>query len=266
MGWGRDGLQCRKMSCARCVSFSSGSSLSKHFNLRSHYIAADRSPEILRHFIPSVVGNLGYPKSRTDRKRDLSEVLVFLFFIVPSMIISFFTLGGGNPHFAIMSCSLILNDLAYISLIAFFLWRNGEPFTNIGWKFHGVKKEAALGAGLFFPLMVCVSLIEKGFQHIGLLSHMNRLPEFLPSMFVRKSCCSASCNSSSDSRGDDFSGLPYAPLYPPHREPLSFSHNSSVFFSLGQRDEGFATMVTICISGMIVALIYVWRKSLVAPM
>jgi membrane protease YdiL (CAAX protease family) len=41
---------------------------------------------------------------------------------------------------------------------------------------------------------------------------------------------------------------------------------SSVLFSLGHGYEGLATMVTICISGMIVALIYVWRKSLVAPM
>jgi len=99
--------------------------------------------------------------------------------MVPSMIISFFTLEGGNPHFPILSCSLIFNDLAYISLIAFFLWRNGEPFTNIGCKFDGMKKEAALGVGLFLPLMVCVWLIEKGFKHLGLSSHMNHLPKFL---------------------------------------------------------------------------------------
>ncbi len=142
-------------------------------------MAADRSPEIetLYSFLRRIIldiSNLG-----TDRRRDLFEVLVFLFFIVPSMILSFFALEGGKPNSPILSCSLIFNDLAYISLIAFFLWRNGELFTNIGWKFDGMKKEAALGVGLFLPLMVCVSLIERGFQHLGLSSHMNHLPDFL---------------------------------------------------------------------------------------
>jgi membrane protease YdiL (CAAX protease family) len=210
---------------------------------------------------------LDIPNLGTDRKRDLFELLVFLFFIVPSMIISFFTLEGGNPHFPILSCSLIFTDLAYISLIAFFLWRNGEPFTNIGWKFDGMKKEAALGVGLFLPLMVCVSLIEKGFQHLGLSSHMNHLPEFLafngPGEILLVCVLIIVVAIAEETIFRGYLMLRF------NRLTGSLSASviiSSVLFSLGHGYEGLATMVTICISGMIVALIYVWRKSLVAPM
>ncbi len=203
----------------------------------------------------------------SDRKRDFLEVIVFLFFIVPSMIFSFFTLESGNPLFPILSCSLIFNDLAYISLIAFFLWRNGEPFANIGWKFDGMKKEAVLGAGLFLPLMVCVSLIEKGFQYIGMSSHMNDLPKFLafkgPVEILLLCVLIIVVAIAEETIFRGYLMLRF------NRLTGSLSASvimSSILFSLGHGYEGFATMVTICISGMIVALIYVWRKSLVAPM
>jgi membrane protease YdiL (CAAX protease family) len=209
---------------------------------------------------------LDIPNLGADRKRDPFELLVFLFFIVPSMIISFFTLEGGNPHFPILSCSLIFNDLAYISLIAFFLWRNGEPFTNIGWKFDGMVKEAALGVGLFLPLMVCVSLIEKGFQHLGFSSQMNHLPKFLvfngPEEILLVCVLIIVVAIAEETIFRGYLMLRFSRL----TGSLSASVIiSSVLFSLGHGYEGLATMVTIWISGMIVALIYVWRKSLVAP-
>jgi membrane protease YdiL (CAAX protease family) len=233
---------------------------------RSHDIA-DRSPEIeiLYPFRRRII--LDIPNLGTDRKRDLFEVLVFLTFIVPSMIMPFFTSAGGNPQFSILTCSLIFNDLAYISLIAFFIWRNGEPFTNIGWKLDGMKKEAALGVGLFLPLMVCVSLIEKGFQQLGMSSHMNHLPEFLafngPGEILLVCILIIVVAIAEETIFRGYLMLRFSRL----TGSLSASVIiSSVLFSLGHGYEGLATMVTICISGMIVALIYVWRKSLVAPM
>ena len=203
----------------------------------------------------------------TDRKRDLFEVLVFLFFIVPSMIISFLVVQDGTPQPPIFSCSLIFQDLAYVSLIAFFLWRNGEPFTNIGWRLDGMIKEAALGAGLFVPLMVCVSLIEKGLQHIGLSSHMNRLPEFLalngPAEILLAFVLVIVVAVAEETIFRGYLILRF------NRITGSLSASliiSSVLFALGHGYEGAATVATIFISGMIVALIYVWRKSLVAPM
>ena len=87
------------------------------------------------------------------RKRDLFEVLVLLFFIVPSVTISFFSFETQSPRFSVLAVSVIFQDLALGSLIFFFLWRNGEPLACIGWKFSGLKNEVALGVCLFLNVI-----------------------------------------------------------------------------------------------------------------
>lgn len=47
-------------------------------------------------------------------------MLVFLFLIVPSMLLSFFAVRQGNLGFVLTA------------LIAFFLWHNREPVSRIG--------------------------------------------------------------------------------------------------------------------------------------
>jgi len=56
--------------------------------------------------------------------------------------------------FPVAAFSLIFRDIALTSLIVFFLWRNGEPLTLIGWHFNGLIKDAAIGAGLSVPVMI----------------------------------------------------------------------------------------------------------------
>ena len=214
---------------------------------------------------------LDIPNLATDRKRNLFEVIVFLLFIVPPMIISFLSLQGGtpqggNPSFPILSCSLIFNDFAYVGLIAFFLWRNGEPFTEIGWKFDRVIKEAAWGIALFPPLMASVYLIEKGFQCLGLSSHMNHLPEFLalnsPGEILLVGVLIVVVAIAEETVFRGYLLLRFRGITGSTAASVIIS---SILFSVGHGYEGFATVATICMSGAIVALIFLWRKSLVAP-
>ena len=114
--------------------------------------------------------------------------------------------------------------------------------------------------------MVCVSLIEKGFQHLGFSSQMNHLPKFLvfngPEEILLVCVLIIVVAIAEETIFRGYLMLRFSRL----TGSLSASVIiSSVLFSLGHGYEGLATMVTIWISGMIVALIYVWRKSLVAP-
>ena len=59
------------------------------------------------------------------QKEQFWEVLVFLFLIVPSMALSFFVLRQGTLGFVFTAFVVMLRDLAMVSLILFFLWRNG---------------------------------------------------------------------------------------------------------------------------------------------
>ena len=94
------------------------------------------------------------------------------------MIIFFFASKSQNLSFTVFAFSSIFRNLALTSFVVFSLWRNGEPLTRIGWKSSGLKKEAALGVCLFFPVLVIAWLVKRALQDLGLTS-MRQLPHFL---------------------------------------------------------------------------------------
>ncbi len=207
------------------------------------------------------------PGSKTDsRRKDLFEVSIFLLLIVPSMIISFFALGSEGISFPVAAFSVIFRDIALTSLVVFFLWHNGEPLALIGWNFNSLKKEAALGAGLFVPVMIGAWLIETAFQHLG-LSSMSKLPQFLSAkgpFEILLACALVTVVAVTEET--IFRG--YLML---RFNALTDSVAASVIitsgvFALGHGYEGPASVGTIGLLGVVLALIYVWRKSLIAPM
>jgi hypothetical protein len=81
-----------------------------------------------------------------DKSVETAELAVFLFLIVPSMVLSFFAVKQGSLDFSLVAFSTIFRDLALVSLIIFFLWRNGEPFSRIGWIVKNGWHEVIWGA------------------------------------------------------------------------------------------------------------------------
>ena len=102
------------------------------------------------------------------RKEKLIEVFVFLFLIVPSMVLSFFVIKPGTLSFVLVSSATILRDLALVSLVLFFLWHNKEHVIDIGWTLKNGRKEVGLGIGLFIPLFFGASVLESTLQKAGL--------------------------------------------------------------------------------------------------
>lgn len=202
-----------------------------------------------------------------SRRKDLFEVSVFLLLIVPSMIVSFFALKGEKLSFPILAFSVIFRDIALTCLVVFFLWRNGEPLSRIGWNFTGLKKEAALGAGLFLPVLFGESLIQKVFQGFGLSSNMSRLPQFLTArgpLEILLACVLVTVVAVTEET--IFRGYLILRFNDLTASIAAAILISSVVFSIGHGYEGAASVGTIGVLGVILALIYVWRKSLVAPM
>ncbi len=209
------------------------------------------------------------PDIRTNlHRKDLFEVSVFLLLIVPSMIISFFALGSeGGVSFPVTAFSVIFRDVALTSLVAFFLWRNGEALTLIGWKFDGLKREAALGIGLFLPVMAGVALIEKLFQHLGLSSHMGHLPQFLTAkgpLEILLACVLVTVVAVAEET--IFRGYLMLRFNALTQSVAASVMITSGIFALGHGYEGAASVGTIGVLGAVLALIYIWRKSLIAPM
>jgi uncharacterized protein len=115
----------------------------------------------------------------TQQKEQLLELLVFLFLIVPSMSLSFLIVRNGTIGFVTTAISTILRDAALVSLIAFFLWRNGEPAERIGWNFGEGPREVIWGMLLFVPVFIGSSYLDRLLLYFGLSKPAIATPNFL---------------------------------------------------------------------------------------
>jgi membrane protease YdiL (CAAX protease family) len=186
-----------------------------------------------------------------DRTVQLIELAVFLFLIVPSMVLSFFMIKQGSMSFMLTAVSIILRDLALVSLILFLLWHNGEPIDRIGWSFRNGWKDVALGLGLFIPLLYGTGLLERTLQSGGLSVPSTPLPSFLTAKGTEETM---------------FRGYLILRLKAVTASPAAAVVLSAAIFSLGHGYEGSAGVVTVGVMGLVFALVYLWRQSLVAPM
>ncbi|MDR3568725.1 MAG: type II CAAX endopeptidase family protein [Syntrophobacteraceae bacterium] len=200
-----------------------------------------------------------------DRK-GIFEVAVFLLLIVPSMIMSSPALGKEQPGFAIFATLAIFRDIGLTCLVVFFLWRNGEPLSGLGWKVFRVKEEAALGAALFLPVLWGEALIEWVFEWFGLSLGMSRVPQFLTAKGTGEiifSCVLVVVAAVAEETL--FRGYLLLRLKPLTGSTWAAVLISSALFSIGHGYEGAAGVGTVAILGVLLACLYVWRKSLVAP-
>jgi cytochrome c oxidase subunit IV len=73
----------------------------------------------------------GEAANQITHQVQLVELGVFLFLIVPSMLLSFFAFRQGSVGFTLTAIATILRDLALVCLILYFVWRSRESITAI---------------------------------------------------------------------------------------------------------------------------------------
>ncbi len=201
------------------------------------------------------------------RREQIAEVFVFLFLIVPSMIISFFIVKQGSMSFALIALSTILRDLALVSLILFFLWRNSEETKEIGWKFKNIGKEAILGVWLFIPFFFGAGLLENGLRKMGFSAPATPLPSLIAERntaeFMLAAVLVVVVAIAEETIFRGYLILRFKNITANTAVAVLIS---AVIFSLGHGYEGSAGVITVGVMGLVFACIYIWRQSLVAPM
>ncbi len=201
-----------------------------------------------------------------NRKEQLAEVSVFLFLIIPSMVLSFFAIKQGSLNFVLVAISVILRDLALVSLILLFIWRNNEPATWIGLTLKNSWKEILLGIMLFIPFFLATGLLERGLQAIGLSVPSKPLPSFLAARgTVQFLLALILVVIVAIAEETIFRGYLILRLRAITANSTAAVLLSAAIFSLGHGYEGSAGVVTVGVMGIVFALVYTWRKSLVAP-
>jgi len=202
----------------------------------------------------------------TPRQQRL-EVSVFLLLVVPSMVLSFFVVRQGGMSFVLTAYSVILRDVGLVALVLFFLWRNGESLTRIGWRSDGWVRELLLGAILFVPFFFLANLLEATLVRSGLHAPSAPLPFLQAEGGLAQSALGlllvlvVAVAEETIFRG--YLILRFRSI----ATSTAFGVVMSTFvFALGHGYEGSAGLVTVGFMGLVFAVIYLWRASLVAPM
>lgn len=201
------------------------------------------------------------------RKVQVLEVLVFLFLIVPSLALSFTVKLENTLSFSSLALATLLRDLALVSLVLYFLWRNGEPMARIGWTFAGLGREAVVGAGLFVPFFIAAGYLETILNRSFLSGPSKTLPSSLmpsgPGELALAFCLVVVVALAEETI---FRGYLILRFQTATGSTAAAVLLSALVFTLGHGYEGAAQVFTVGMMGVVLALVYLWRKSLVAPM
>jgi membrane protease YdiL (CAAX protease family) len=202
-----------------------------------------------------------------SRLVQVVEISVFLLLIVPSLVFSFFAVKHGTVTFTLTAVATIFRDLALLALVLYFLWRNGEPVARIGWRGANPGEEVVLGLMLFVPVFLLTSGLEVLLNAAGLKSPSTPRPSFLaasgPGQLILASLLVAVVAVTEETIFRGYLILRFEGT----TGKIALAVAGSAFvFSLGHGYEGSAGVVTVGVMGLIFALVYLWRRSLVAPM
>jgi membrane protease YdiL (CAAX protease family) len=199
------------------------------------------------------------------RKIQLIEVAVFLALILPSMVLSFLTAKQTELHFLEVAIGSILNDLGLLSLVLYFIWRNHEATESIGWKFDRLRQDVAWGLILFVPVVFGGNLLETILHQAG-FSAPSKMPSFLvmrgPAKVILGFIIVTVVAVVEETI---FRGYLMLRLTAVTGRTSTAVLLSSFVFSLGHGYEGTAGTMSVFVLGVVFSLIYLWRKSLVAP-
>lgn len=200
------------------------------------------------------------------RKVQLLEVAVFLFLIVPSMAVSFLTVRQVGLSFMQVAVSSILNNLALLSLVFYFISRNEEPVRRVGWNFDQLGRDVAWAVILFVPVFLGGNLLESVLQQAGFSAPSRRPSFFDVSGLTQVLGAFLMVIVVAVVEETIFRGYLILRLKTVIGRTSAAVVLASLIFSLGHGYQGTAGAITVFILGVIFALIYLWRGSLIAPM
>lgn len=202
---------------------------------------------------------------REQRARGI-ELLVFLLLIVPPMILQWFLDDHESIDFRLRVVATLSGNVALVALVFYFNWRSGEPRSRLGFSARGWAGEAVIGVLLFLPFAAIATGIGQLLLYLGLPGEDTALlvppvTGTLETMLAALVLVTVAVSEEAVFRGYlmlritewRYGGTTVAVLA------------SSTIFALGHEYQGLAGMITVGSMGLMFAGVYLWRRSLVAP-
>lgn len=198
------------------------------------------------------------------RRRHQLELATFLLLVVPGLVLGQVT-AASRQTFVLTGVATILNDLALSALVLFFVWSGGESLASIGWTTRRAGREAVLGVLLYLPMLGLLALLGWLLHGLGIGTSGSR-PDFLeprtPAELVL-ACVLVIVVACAEET--IFRGYLLLRLRELTRSTTAAVVIASLLFASGHTYEGVGGVIAVGLMGVVFALVYVWRKSLVAP-
>jgi uncharacterized protein len=208
---------------------------------------------------------MGRAEAEDSRRGHLGELLAFLFLIGPAIIIVFLLLRPAEITFVSIAVHTILVNLALLGAVVALVRRRGEPVAVLGLGTAGFWRELQWGLLLFIPFLLGAALIETIARGAG-LEGIDGPPAFLIPVGAGEILLAlVFLTVVAVSEETVFRG------YLIHRLRLVSGSAafavvfSSAVFAVGHGYQGAAGLATVGVMGVALALIYLWRQSLIAP-
>ena len=203
---------------------------------------------------------------RFRRKAARIEVAVFLFLIVPSMAFSFFAVSQGSVSFVLVSAATMLRDLSLVALVVFFLWRNREKVSSLGWTLRRGWREVGIGAALFVPTFFGAATLEHALRQVGLTAPSTPLPGLVSERgWSEVALALVLVLVVAWAEETIFRGYLLLRFASVTRSRGAAVLLAATVFSVGHGYEGTAGVITVWAIGVAFAIVYLWRKTLIAP-
>ncbi len=200
-----------------------------------------------------------------SRKAQLAEVSVFVLLILPPLVLGIFVSTSEALGFAAAAGATMAQDISLVALIGYFLWRNGEGAKQVGWVRSGVATELVLGALLAIPMILGANLLDVLLGKLG-LPGPRVAPTFLqPQGTANFVLAIALVVVVAIAEETLFRGYLLLRLGAVTRSAPWAVVLSSVLFGFGHGYEGVRGMLTVGAVGLFLAVVYLWRKSIIAP-
>lgn len=216
-------------------------------------------------------GDIGPPEPipvcvPTDRRERLLELGAVLLLVLPSLVLSLFAQEDGGVSFELVAWSTIFRDLGLLVLVVFLVWRDGEPLRRLGWTARNALGEVFIGIALYLPFFFLTVVVQWAFETAGLSTPDPSSGSFLmpttPSDFVLAGVLVVVVAISEETLFRGYLLLRLPDLTRPMWATVLLS---AAIFAIGHGYEGTAGVATVGVMGVVFALVYLWRKSLVAP-
>jgi len=199
------------------------------------------------------------------RRVQSIELVVFLLILLPLMALSALADRPDGLDFTAVAIAVIVHDLALLALVLFFVWRNGEGFAAIGWSRRHLAREIGIGLALFAPVFFAIHGLERLLRYAGLTAPETLPGYLLPTPGIEYLLALVFLIVVAVAEETIFRGYLLRRFHTLTGSRVAALALSVSVFALGHGYQGSVGIVAVGALGLLYALIYMWRGSLVAP-